>query len=98
MVTADLMFGHMPAPPPTTGHSDILQVSEMLDLFTEEGLPVDSTTLSPIAVVRKMFYDTVVFRSVVHTCTIYQFKIDVLNGLALHMHEFFVDRPKNHCK
>ena len=52
VATADLMFGNLPAPPPSLGQTETLGVSEMLECFTDDGFPADATSLSPIAVVR----------------------------------------------
>lgn len=53
VATADLMFGSLPAPPPSIGQTtETLGVSEVLECFTDDGLPTETTSLSPIAVVR----------------------------------------------
>lgn len=51
VATADLMFGHLPVPPPSLGRPETLGVSEMLECFTEDGMAVETGSLSPIAVV-----------------------------------------------
>ena len=54
VATADLMFGHMIAPPPTDANvqSDSLDISDILSCFNEHGSP-SSSQLSPIAMVTK---------------------------------------------
>lgn len=52
VATSELTFGHMPAaPPPRTGEPDAVEIPEMLECFTEQGFPADTSVLSPIAVV-----------------------------------------------
>ena len=49
IVTADLMFGQMVAPPPTSTRT--VDMSQMLDSFTKNGCALASSELSPIAMV-----------------------------------------------
>lgn len=51
VTTSDLMFGHMPAPPPSHATGQQVEASEILDYFTEQGVAAESLHLSPIAVV-----------------------------------------------
>ncbi len=53
VATAELTFGQMPAPPPITVRPEVVGVADMLACFSEQGEPLDTMPLSPIAVVSR---------------------------------------------
>ena len=58
VATSELTFGQMPAPPPSSVYPEVVGVADVLACFTEDGLPVDTHPLSPIAVVSLQNEDT----------------------------------------